>query len=145
MDLANAVRDVPVIGEVIEVLKIAEGFEPYQYEIDNLPHIGYGTLLPLTKEEAEMLLVSRFTNMCDELSKTQILTKVKNQLALKIILHMMYQMGVPNLLDFDEMFNNLAIENYSGASKEMLDSLWAKRTPERAKKLATLMSSIRKG
>ena len=145
LELGKAVQDIPLIGEVVEVLKITEGFQGEQYLIDEKPHIGYGTLLPLTEKEAEMLLVSRFTSMCEELSHTGVLVQVHDKLALKIILHMMYQMGVPNLLGFKKMFEHLAIKDYAGASKEMLNSKWAKQTPRRAKKLASLMSSIKKG
>ncbi len=145
LELGKAVQDVPLVGEVVEVLKIKEGFHGEQYLIADKPHIGYGTLLPLTEKEAEMLLISRFTSMCVELSHSGVLVQVHDKLALKIILDMMYQMGVPHLLGFKKMFQHLAIKDYVGASKEMLDSKWAKQTPRRAKKLASLMSSINKG
>ena len=51
-------------------------------------------------------------------------------------------MGKNGVSKFRNMMKALRGHNYSLASSEMLDSLWARQTPNRAKKLSDLMKSI---
>ena len=51
-------------------------------------------------------------------------------------------MGKNGVSKFRNMMKALRGHNYSLASSEMLDSLWAKQTPSRSKKLSSLMSSL---
>jgi len=53
-----------------------------------------------------------------------------------------FQLGKTGVSKFKNMWKCLSELNYVGASYEMLDSLWAKQTPNRAKKLSGLMSVI---
>ena len=56
-----------------------------------------------------------------------------------VIVEMIYQMGFTGTMKFKKMIGHLKKRNYEGASEEMIDSLWAKQTPARAKRLAQIM------
>ena len=60
----------------------------------------------------------------------------------EILIEMVFQLGKTGVSKFKNMWKCLSELNYVGASYEMLDSLWAKQTPNRAKKLSGLMSVI---
>ena len=49
---------------------------------------------------------------------------------------MAFQLGIDGLLKFKNTLNLIEAGDYETASKEMLNSLWAKQTPERAKRLS---------
>ena len=59
----------------------------------------------------------------------------------EIIIEMVFQLGRTGVKKFRNMWKALAEKNYIGASFEMLDSKWAKQTPNRAKSMAELMKS----
>ncbi|ECX3247832.1 glycoside hydrolase family protein, partial [Salmonella enterica subsp. enterica serovar Kentucky] len=56
-----------------------------------------------------------------------------------ILISMAYQMGVSGLAGFKNTLAMVAEGNYAGAANGMLSSLWAKQTPERAKRHAEVM------
>ena len=59
----------------------------------------------------------------------------------EILIEMVFQLGKNGVSKFRNMWKALAEKNYIGASCEMLDSKWAKQTPNRAKSMAELMKS----
>ena len=59
----------------------------------------------------------------------------------EILIEMVFQLGMTGVSKFKNMWKCLAEQNYIGASFEMLDSRWAKQTPNRAKSMAELMKS----
>lgn len=130
------------MNKLIDELKNAEGFEGFVYE-DTLGFatIGYGTKLPLSKEEAELLLYKRVNDKYRELEiklDFQVCEEAK-----EILLNMSYQLGVEGVLKFKKMLKALEQKDYKTANYEMLNSLWAKQTPNRAKKLALKMANIK--
>lgn len=58
-----------------------------------------------------------------------------------ILISMAYQMGVAGLAGFKNTLAMVAAGNYAGAANGMLSSLWAKQTPNRAKRHAEVMST----
>ena len=64
-----------------------------------------------------------------------------DEIAQEIIVEMVFQLGKNGVSKFRNMWKALAEKNYIGASYEMLDSKWAKQTPNRAKSMAELMKS----
>jgi len=52
------------------------------------------------------------------------------------LINMAYQLGVNGLLGFNRTLHYLQRGDYELAAKEALDSIWAKQTPERAKRIA---------
>ena len=59
----------------------------------------------------------------------------------EIIIEMVFQLGRTGVKKFRNMWKALAEQNYIGASFEMLDSKWAKQTPNRAKDMADQMKA----
>ena len=60
----------------------------------------------------------------------------------EILIEMVFQLGMTGVSKFRNMWKALAEKNYICASYEMLDSRWAKQTPNRAKAMAKTMKEI---
>ena len=60
----------------------------------------------------------------------------------EILIEMVFQLGMTGVSKFKKMWKALAELNYVGASYEMLDSRWAKQTPNRAKAMEKTMKEI---
>ena len=56
-----------------------------------------------------------------------------------VLVNMSYQMGVNGVSKFRKMITNMKDENWSKAADEMLDSLWARQTSNRANRLAAIV------
>ena len=59
----------------------------------------------------------------------------------EIIIEMVFQLGRTGVKKFRNMWKALSEHNYIGASFEMLDSKWAKQTPNRDKDMADQMKA----
>ena len=55
---------------------------------------------------------------------------------------MIFNLGLTKLLNFKKFLGAMELGDYETAGKEMLDSRWAKQTPNRAKRMAERMASI---
>lgn len=137
--------------ELMESVKVSEGFaakpyidilvakNPEQYGIpkEHLKiieqHIekfkltfGYGFTF-VTEDEAAAVLEIRTKSIIKELEKRE---PFLNKLPLEkqeIIAEMCFQMGVSGVLKFKKMWEALKKFDYETASKQMLDSSWAKQ------------------
>ena len=58
-----------------------------------------------------------------------------------VLINMAFQLGINGLLKFKRALGSIEAGQYSEAAMEMLDSLWAQQTPERAKRLAKQMTT----
>lgn len=58
-----------------------------------------------------------------------------------VLLEMVYQMGIGGVLKFKETLKAMQNQDYTLAAAQMMGSLWAKQTPERAKELAKIMAT----
>ena len=127
---------------LIEDVKQEEGFKGTVYKCtEGFDTIGYGTRLPLTEKEAELLLEHRLNIMRSSLSSYLYNLDIDRK-AWDILYNMGYQMGVSGVLKFKNMIKALQDKDYNKAGDEMLDSLWAKQTPARAKRLSKAMKAI---
>jgi len=126
--------------ELIENVKESEGFRGMPYaDTLGFATIGYGTKLPLSKEESQVILEMRLKEKIKELEKKEPFVNKLTLNAQSVISEMSYQMGVNGVLKFKKMWKHLKNFDYVSASEEMLDSKWAIQTPNRAKKLSNLM------
>ena len=132
---------------IIEDIKEEEGFRGIPYN-DHLgyPTVGYGTRLPLTEEEAELLLKHRLEKMQKELNRR--IKESYGNVALpdevwEILDHMAYQMGVSGVMGFKKMLGAIIKGNYRLASQEGMDSRWANQTPNRARRLMDRLANIK--
>ena len=58
-----------------------------------------------------------------------------------VLVNMAFQLGIGGLLKFKRALGSIEDGQYKEASMEMLDSLWAQQTPERAKRLSKQMET----
>lgn len=127
---------------LIEDIKQEEGFSGTVYKCtEGFDTVGYGSRMPITKEEAELLLEYRLKAMKAQLTGYLYDIDIKDE-ALDILFNMAYQLGVKGVLNFKNMIKALKDNDYKEASIQMLDSLWAKQTPNRAKRLSDRMSKL---
>jgi len=63
----------------------------------------------------------------------------------EVVYNMCYQMGVSGFSKFKKTIQYLADKNYDKASKEMLDSRWARQTPNRAIRLSNIVKAQSNG
>lgn len=114
--------------ELIENIKQSEGFRGVVYK-DTLGFdtIGFGTKLPISEDEAALILEYRLKQKIKELEARE---PFINKLPLEkqeIIAEMCYQMGVSSVLRFKKMWEALKRFDYKAASEQMLDSSWARQ------------------
>ncbi len=147
---------------ILDELKRDEGFraEPYRCSQGVLT-IGYGTTLPLSAKESELLTLIPNTAFITEgdaelLLRHRLKQKIKRlHKALRwlddapievkqVLYNMAYQMGVGGVLSFKNTLKLIKNGKYKKASKNMLKSLWARQTPNRAKRLAKKMREVAK-
>ena len=126
--------------DLINKLKASEGFKGDSYlDSLNIPTIGFGTKLPLSEEEAELLLRSRLNKKINELLNEKPIIFRLPQLKQEVLFEMAYQLGTGGLLKFKKMWSALELFDYETAADEMLDSRWFEQTPNRAKKLSDII------
>ena len=116
-----------------------EGFreKPYQCS-EGVWTIGHG-LTYLTQSESEEIVANRLEDLYDRLEEKHNLysytfgTRVR---ILNVLTEMALQMGWTGLHKFVKMFEAIKNNDLELASREMLDSKWAKQTRRRANGLA---------
>ena len=67
---------------------------------------------------------------------------VLDDLAKEIIIEMVFQLGETGVSKFKNMIKALKIPDYQTAAIEMLDSKWAKQTPNRAQNMSAEMAAL---
>lgn len=126
------------------IIKIDEGLElfPYKCSEDKLT-IGYGRNLEdrgITEQEAEYLLENDITKA--EREATSLVNDFNglNDNRKIVLVSMVFQMGRTGVSKFVKMLDAIDRNAFRTAANEMLDSKWARQTPERAKRMADRMS-----
>lgn len=128
------------------IIKAEEGWKPRQYYCsEHYPTIGYGRkcgpqFAPLTNEITTKEKESQFIR--DEIREIQsrIIAYFPkawnncNNARQAILISLVYQMGMSGVTKFTKMWQALSSGDFEWAAKEMLDSKWAKQTPNRAKR-----------
>lgn len=127
---------------VIEQIKLHEGLKlkPYRCTSGKLT-IGYGRNLEakgISKGEAESMLLSDIAEVEEKLVRAGFLSGL-NDARKAVLINMAFQLGFNGLSKFRNMLAAVQSEQYVLAASEMLDSLWAKQTPNRAKELSEQM------
>ena len=124
----------------IDELKDSEGFRgmPYDDHLGN-PTIGYGTLLPISPAEGELLLKHRLEISTEQLGHALAVRGIEAATLppgpWQALRDMAYNMGVPRLMGFKRMLAAIEKEDWPTARAEALDSKWAQQVPNRAAKV----------
>lgn len=124
----------------IDELKDSEGFRgmPYDDHLGN-PTIGYGTLLPISPAEGELLLRHRLEGITQQLGQALQVRGIEQATlpsgVWQALRDMAYNMGVPRLMGFKRMLAAIDRGDWPAARTEALDSKWARQVPNRAAKV----------
>ena len=130
---------------LIDNLKESEGFRARVYKCtEGYDTIGYGFAikdLVMDEDICDMILERKISKLVKRLGdRLPYLYTVPVEVH-DVLVEMAYQMGVSGLLKFKKTLMYVETKDYKDASVEMLDSRWAKQTPNRAKKLSDIMAS----
>jgi len=105
--------------------------------------IGYGRNLEsrgITEEEAEFLFQNDFILAKTNYEKLSRFVKdVCNDARKGVLIEMIFQLGYGGVFNFKRMLAAIEEEEFDTAADEMLDSKWAKQTPQRANFLSRIM------
>jgi len=130
---------------LIDNIKESEGFRSRPYRCtENHLTIGYGFAikdLELDEDICDMILERKVAKLVERIEKNLPYLPSLPKEVQDVLIEMAYQMGVSGLLKFKKTLMYVETKDYKDASVEMLDSRWAKQTPNRAKKLSDIMAS----
>ena len=101
--------------------------------------IGYNLDAGMPFDEAVLLMRHRIDKIRRALLERLEWFPKLNEARQAALLSMAYQMGLSGLLSFKRTLASIAAGDYEQASREMLDSKWARQTPERAQRTAYMM------
>ena len=132
--------------ELLKEIKRHEGFEPRVYKCtEGVDTIGYGFAikdLHLDEDIAELILMRKIQKLLERIIVAFSWFENSPEEVKFVVTNMCYQLGVRGFSKFKQTIYYLETEQYEEASLEMLDSLWAKQTPNRAKELSEMISSL---
>ena len=129
-------------GFVNKIYKCSENFDTIFYGHKVTPEDSYEHGVEYSKEMGEEVFEKDFQRTLDAAERL-IADRPINNIAKEVIINMVYQIGEGGVSKFKNFFKALDKEDYGEASFQMLDSLWAKQTPNRANKLAAKMRSAK--
>ena len=131
------------MDNLIKSIEKHEGFVGNSYK-DHLGFdtIGFGTKLPLTKDESRLILEHRLNKMIEDIKVRKPWFGGLPKEVQSVVSEMAYQMGVGGVMKFKKMWEAMLMKDYEKASLEMLNSRWAVQTPKRAKELSYRMSAF---
>lgn len=124
-------------------LREAEGEVPYVYQ-DNLGYwtIGVGRLVDVRKggklspEEIAILLRNDVTYRILAVEANLPWIRSLDPVRRGVLFEMSFQLGVEGLLKFSQTLKFLRNHDFLAAADAMMQSLWARQTPVRARRLA---------
>ena len=137
---------------LIEKIKENEGFSNKVYE-DTLGYstVGYGFLLaaltadelalnggkyePMSKETADKILELKLEKLTAAVFATFDWLKDKPKNVQEVVIEMAYQLGVSKVKKFVTTMHYIRTGEYEAAYQSGMNSLWAKQTPNWAKKV----------
>ena len=132
-------------SELLEAVKLSEGFRDRVYKCtEGYYTIGYGFAIKdliMDEDIAEMILRRKLDSLIDKADKKFIFLKNLPVVVRDVIYEMCYQMGVTGVSKFKKTLAYLENNEFKMAAKEMLDSRWARQTPNRAKKLSEIVKN----
>lgn len=128
-------------SNITRLLRGEEGEVLTEYK-DHLGYstIGVGRLIDkrkgggITAEESAYLLGNDIQKRMTELERKIPWITSLNDARRGVLLSMAFQMGVDGLLGFKNTLEMVRTGRYEDAAKGMLNSKWAKQTPQRAKR-----------
>ena len=131
---------IPDFKTLIGRLKVNEGFRSKVYKCTaGVDTFGHG-LTWITEEESANILANRGSELHLEIGQKfdwydSMPPEIKG-----VIIEMCYQLGKTGFSKFKKAIAHMQNAEWQLAANEMLDSLWAKQTPNRATQLAGIVA-----
>ena len=131
--------------KLIDLIIYHEGLElkPYRCTAGHLT-IGIGRNLDdrgITEDEARFLCQNDVDIVEQELVRKFPFVVGLGDVRIRVLLDMAFNLGIPRLSAFSNMWAALEEGNFKQAAVEMLDSRWAKQVGRRATKLSQMMET----
>lgn len=125
-----------------QLIKLNEGckLKPYRCTEGKLT-IGYGRNLEgkgLSQYEAEVLLALDLEECIKDLRALEFWSSL-NEARQAVLIDMRFQLGKAGLMGFKNMLDALKWGDYDKAADELMDSRYAKQTPNRAARNSDIM------
>ena len=132
--------------DLINRIKHHEGFRSRVYKCtEGYDTIGYGFAikdLELDEDLAEEILLRKLEKLIKRVrNKFDWLDSVPHEVQ-GVIVEMSYQMGLSGVSKFKKALHAMQMFHWKLAATELLDSRWAKQTPNRAKELSDINRSL---
>ena len=132
--------------DLLNRIKHHEGFRKSVYKCtEGYDTIGYGFAfkdLEMDEDIAEEILIRKEEKLFKRVRKRfDWLDSVPREVQ-GILVEMSYQMGLSNVSKFKKALHAMQMLQWKKAADEMLDSRWAKQTPNRAKELSDIIRSL---
>ena len=131
---------------LLKQIKQHEGFKSSVYQCsEGYDTIGYGFAikdLEIDEDIAELILMRRIDKLQKRIASTFGWWLNSDQEIKDVVTNMCYQLGVSGFSKFKKTIYYLETEQYEDASLEMLNSLWAKQTPNRARELSERVRAL---
>ena len=129
--------------DLLEKIKHHEGFVEHVYDDSlGIPTIGYGFAikdLVLDEDIAEEILIRKLEKLKRNANARFQWLEDMPQEVQAVVLNMCYQLGVTGVSKFRKAISALQEGDWDEAANEMLDSLWARQTPNRATELSDIV------
>lgn len=122
-----------------------EGLElkPYRCTAEKLT-IGVGRNIEdrgITEDEARYLLKNDIKIVEDELLEKKPVVAGLDSVRQRVLVDMGFNLGIPTLLKFQNMWAAIEEEDFQTAADEAMDSRWAKQVGRRAERLCQAMAT----
>jgi len=134
-----------MMSKLLDLIKEHEGVVSHAYQdTHGYWTIGVGRLIDerkgggLSEDEINLLLANDLQRCEDEAMLYPFYPKL-DEARQAVIISMLFQLGRPNFDKFQNFQAALLVGDYQTASNEMLNSLWAQQTPNRANHLSQMM------
>jgi lysozyme len=128
---------------LVDSIKVSEGFRPRLYQCTaGVDTIGYGFAikdLHLDEDICDMILERKLGELKLRIHKNYPFVLDLPESVQDVVIEMCYQLGLTGFSAFKKTIQFLRLEDFKSASVEMLDSRWAKQTPNRAKRLSQIV------
>ena len=134
------------MSRLLKRIKHHEGFRSRVYKCtEGYDTIGYGFAikdLEMDEDVAELILMKKLDDLMNRIIKTFDWWKSAEDNVKDVVIEMCYQLGIRGFSKFKKTINHLENKRYGKASAEMLDSKWARQTPNRALELSNIIKNL---
>ena len=134
------------MDDLLKKIKEQEGFKSRVYKCtEGYDTIGYGFAvkdLELDEDIAEEILLRKLEKLIQRVrAKFKWLDTVPHEVQ-GVLVNMSYQMGVNGVSKFKKALHAMQMFQWKIAADELMDSRWARQTPNRAKELSNIIRNL---